>query len=76
MDIQIIIPVYNGERYIDKCIRNIIDKVDDDQIEYEILIINDGSTDKTQDIISRYKSDSRLRVIETENKGVQAARNL
>ena len=76
MDIQIIIPVYNGERYIDRCIRNIIDKVDDDQIEYEILIINDGSTDKTQDIISGYKSDSRLRVIDTENKGVQAARNL
>ena len=76
MDIQIIIPVYNGERYIDRCIRNIIDKVDDDQIEYEILIINDGSTDKTQDIISGYESDSRLRVIDTENKGVQAARNL
>lgn len=76
MDIQIIIPVYNGERYIDRCIRNIIDKADDEQIEYEILIINDGSTDKTQDIISKYKSDSRIRVIDTENRGVQAARNL
>lgn len=76
MDIQIIIPVYNGERYIDRCIRNIIDKADDKQIEYEILIINDGSTDKTQDIISKYKSDSRIRVIDTENRGVQAARNL
>lgn len=76
MDIQIIIPVYNGEKYIDRCIRNLINEADDEQIEYEILIINDGSTDKTQDIISKYKTNSRIRAIDTENKGVQAARNL
>ena len=76
LDLQIVIPVYNGEKYIDKCVKNIISGVDDEQIKYEILIINDGSTDRTADIISEYDEDSRIRIINTENHGVQAARNL
>lgn len=70
--ISVIVPVYNGEDYIDKCIRLILNQT---YKNFELIIINDGSTDKTMDIIKKYKDD-RIKVYSQCNKGAGAARNL
>ena len=70
--ITIIINVYNGEKYINKCIDSIINQTFK---ELEILIINDGSTDNTLKICKSYK-DKRIRIITTENLGLSLSRNI
>lgn len=71
--LSIIIPVYNGETYIKKCIDNLLSQ---DCTGVEILIIDDGSTDHTLDICNRIQQHTTfLRVIEEENKGPGFARN-
>lgn len=71
--ISIVIPIYNGEKYIKECVQNIIRK---SIAEYEILLINDGSTDVTQNICQElaYEYDF-VRYIYKENGGVSSARN-
>jgi glycosyltransferase involved in cell wall biosynthesis len=72
--ISVIIPVYNGQETIEKCITSIINQKYRD---LEIIIINDGSNDDTQSILERYKkSDSRIIVKNIENHGVSHARNV
>ncbi|EKY29019.1 glycosyltransferase [Clostridium celatum] len=72
--ISIIIPVYNVQKYLNKCIESAINQTMKD---IEILLINDGSTDKSGEICDYYaKSDSRIRVIHKENEGVSSARNI
>ena len=70
--ITIIINVYNGEKYIKKCLDSVINQT---YKKIEILIINDGSTDKTLDILKTYK-DKRIRIITTENQGLSFSRNV
>ena len=70
--VTVIINVYNGEKFINKCLDSIINQTYKD---LEILIINDGSTDNTLNIIKKYK-DKRIRVISTENKGLSLSRNV
>ena len=70
--ITIIINVYNGEKFINKCIDSIINQT---YKKIEILIINDGSTDNTLKIIKKYK-DKRIRIITTKNKGLSMSRNI
>jgi len=70
--ITVIINVYNGEKFIKKCLDSIINQT---YKNLEILIINDGSTDKTLSIINTYK-DKRIKVITTENKGLSLSRNV
>jgi len=70
--ISIIIPAYNVEAYIEKCLNSIFSQTHEN---LEIIVINDGSTDNTAKIITRYASDSRLKYIEQKNAGVSAARN-
>ena len=69
--ISFIIPAYNAEKVIDKCIQSII-KIDYNN--YEIVVVNDGSTDYTEEIIKSY-NDARLKVITQKNSGVSTARN-
>lgn len=69
---SIIIPLYNKEKAIEKTLKSVFHQSFTD---YEILIINDGSTDKSEEKVKRF-SDERLRLISTENKGVSQARNL
>lgn len=60
MKISIIIPAYNVEAYIEKCINSVINQTYDD---IEVIIINDGSTDNTAEIIEKYsKIDNRIKV--------------
>ncbi|MCI8466474.1 MAG: glycosyltransferase family 2 protein [Lachnospiraceae bacterium] len=71
--ITIIIPAYNGERTIGKCLDSIIRQ---SYKKIEIMVINDGSSDHTQEICESYaKRDSRIRVLSQKNQGVSAARN-
>ena len=71
--VSILIPAYNVEQYIKRCI---ISAIEQTLQEIEIIIVNDGSTDSTLDIINAIaKNDSRICIINKENKGLPAARN-
>ena len=73
MKLSIIIPVYNTEEYIRQCIDSVINIKN---IETEIIAVNDGSTDRTKDILEEYtEKDDRIKVITQENQGASAARN-
>lgn len=69
--VSVIIPVYNGEKYIKRCLNSIINQT---YKNIEIIIINDGSTDKTVEKIEEI-SDERIKLFNRENKGVSNARN-
>ncbi|MBR6153143.1 MAG: glycosyltransferase family 2 protein [Treponema sp.] len=70
--ISVIINVYNGEKYIDKCLKSVIDQT---YKNLEIIIVNDGSTDNTLEIVKKYK-DERIRIIDQENMGLSLSRNV
>lgn len=72
--ISVLIPVYNSEQHIERCIKSIENQTYSD---IEIVIVNDGSTDKTQDIIQKIaQKDDRIKLINIENQGVANARNV
>lgn len=72
--ISIIIPVYNTEKYLSLCIDSILSQ---SYLDFELLLINDGSIDNSGSICDEYaEKDSRIRVFHQENKGVSRARNL
>ena len=71
--ISIIVPIYNTEKYLDECIQSVLAQSYKD---WELLLVNDGSTDKSPFICDRYaSSDIRIRVIHKENTGVSDSRN-
>ena len=71
--ISVIIPVYNVEKYLEKCLNSVINQT---YKNLEIIVIDDGSTDNSGKICDEYaKKDSRIIVIHTENGGVSSARN-
>lgn len=73
MKISIIVPVYNVENYLRKCINSILNQTIKD---IEIILVNDGSKDKSGDICEEYKKkDDRVVVIHKENGGLSSARN-
>ncbi|MEO9473982.1 MAG: glycosyltransferase family 2 protein [Cyclobacteriaceae bacterium] len=70
--VSIIMPVYNTEKFLREAIDSVLDQT---YQEWELLIVNDGSTDASAEIIGSY-DDSRIRYFEQENMGVSAARNV
>ena len=73
-DISVIVPIYNGEKYLKKCLDSILNQTLKD---IEIICVNDGSTDGTAKILKKYSSkDNRIKVLSTENNGQGFARNL
>jgi teichuronic acid biosynthesis glycosyltransferase TuaG len=70
--VSIIMPVYNCEKYAGHAIGSVLAQ---SYVGWELLIINDGSTDRSKDKIAEI-TDSRIRYFEQENKGVSAARNV
>lgn len=72
MKISVIIPAYNAEKTIERLLNSIISQT---YKNYEVIIINDGSTDKTESIISRYNS-SNIKIISNVNEGVGIARKI
>lgn len=72
-EVSVIIPVYNIEKFVEKCIRSVTGQTFRD---LEILVVNDGSTDRSGEILERLAAeDSRIVYISQENRGVAAARN-
>ncbi|APC49616.1 hypothetical protein BME96_16080 [Virgibacillus halodenitrificans] len=71
--VSIIIPIYNSEEFLDKCIKSVINQT---YSNLEIILVNDGSTDKSLEICRKFKKiDSRIILIDKENGGVSTARN-
>lgn len=72
-NVSIIMSVYNGEEYIDEAIKSVLNQT---YIDFEFIIINDGSSDKSLSIINKYKAkDSRIFLISRENRGLVASLN-
>jgi glycosyltransferase involved in cell wall biosynthesis len=72
--ISVIVPAYNAEKTIEKCISSILNQT---YSNLEVIVINDGSTDNTLDILeSIQKSDDRVNIFTIENEGVSHARNV
>lgn len=71
--ITIIITVYNREKFLDKCIKSVLNQTD---VHTEILLIDDGSTDKSLEICRSYESQhSNIKVFSQDNSGLAVARN-
>lgn len=71
--ISIILPVYNGEEFLKETIESVLNQSFHD---WELILVNDGSTDFTQEIVQEYaKQDFRIRVISQPNLGLSTARN-
>ena len=70
-DISIIVPIYNAEKYLNRCIDSLVNQT---KKELEIILINDGSTDSSEDIINSYK-DSRIKHFSNKNQGIGKTRN-
>ncbi len=72
-DFSIIVPVYNSEQYLEKCIKAVLSQGD---FNYELLLVNDGSPDNSLEICNAFAAkDSRIRVFSQENGGLCSARN-
>ena len=72
--ISIIVPIYNSEKWLDRCIQSLLNQT---YKNFEIVLINDGSTDSSDDICRNYiKKDKRIKYYKKENGGVSSARNI
>ena len=70
-DISIIIPIYNAEKYLKECIDSLVNQT---KKELEFILVNDGSTDSTEEIIKSYK-DKRIKYFKNKNQGIGKTRN-
>lgn len=71
--LSIIIPAYNCESSVERCIKSVLlQKI---KYTYEIIVINDGSTDNTQDVLNKFENIENIHIIEQKNKGFSGARN-
>lgn len=74
MKVSVIVPVYNVEKYLRKCLDSLVNQTIDD---YEVILVNDGSKDSSQEIINEYKNTySCIKSFEKENGGMSSARNM
>jgi glycosyltransferase involved in cell wall biosynthesis len=74
IDISVIIPVYNVEKYLPECIESVLNQ---GKLRQEVILVNDGSTDQSGTIADQYaRQDSRIKVVHKENGGASSARNV
>ena len=72
--ISVIVPVYNVEQYLNQCVESLVHQ---DYRNIEIILIDDGSTDKSGELCEKWSlKDARVKVVHTENHGLSAARNV
>ena len=71
--ISVIVPIYNAENFLERCIDSLLAQTIED---FELILVNDGSTDSSKRICERYKSkDKRIILINQQNSGPSASRN-
>ena len=70
-DISIIVPIYNAEKFLDKCLTSMLNQT---KKELEFILVNDGSTDSSEKIIKNYK-DKRIKYFKNKNQGIGKTRN-
>jgi glycosyltransferase involved in cell wall biosynthesis len=73
-DVSILIPVYNVEKYLEECIASILNQKT--EFSYEIVFVNDGSTDASLEILNKYKDMDNVNIITQKNAGLAYARNV
>lgn len=75
LKLSIIVPVYNVEKYLERCVNSLLHQ-DIDKSEYEIILVNDGSTDNSYEIAKRLTADNEnIILLSQENQGLSGARN-
>lgn len=72
-DLEIIIPVYNTEQYLEECIESVLTQVT--RYSFGITIVNDGSTDNSSKILQTYSDRENIKIIHQQNSGLSSARN-
>ena len=72
-DLEVIVPCYNAEKYVEECIDSILSQ--ETSFSFFVTIINDGSLDRTREILQKYSSESNVRIIDQDNLGHSGARN-
>ncbi|MBE5905186.1 MAG: glycosyltransferase family 2 protein [Lachnospiraceae bacterium] len=72
-DLQIIIAAYNVEEYVEACMESVLNQKT--KYTYKVIVVEDGSTDGTANILKKYEQDDRVCVIYQQNAGLSAARN-
>lgn len=73
-DLSVIVPIYNTEAFIAECLESILGQTG---IDLEVIIVNDGSTDRSADVVRDYKErDGRITYIYQPNQGLSVARNI
>lgn len=73
MEVSIIVPIYNVENYIEECVESLINQKTD--VIYEIVLVNDGTKDKSREKIEKYKQLENVKIVDKENGGISSARN-
>ncbi|ODS33741.1 MAG: glycosyltransferase family 2 [Candidatus Scalindua rubra] len=71
--VTVYIPTHNYDRYIDKAIQSVLKQT---MTDWELIVIDDGSTDNTIETISKYKTHPKIRIIEQDNKGLNVTNNI
>lgn len=71
--VTVYIPTYNYGRYVDEAIQSVLKQ---SMHDWELIVINDGSTDNTSEILSKYRQHPNIKIIEQENKGLNITNNI
>lgn len=74
MELSIIVPIFNVEEYVEECIESIINQ--NTNILFEIILVNDGSTDNSRMKIEKYSNINNVVIIDQKNSGLSSARNV
>lgn len=70
--VSVVMPVYNGEKYIQEAVESVLNQ----QVPLELIIVDDGSTDRTEEVLAKYRNHKEIRYLKNKkNTGVSGARN-
>ncbi|MBR5598273.1 MAG: glycosyltransferase [Lachnospiraceae bacterium] len=73
IDLRVVVPCYNEEKYLEECLQSLVNQKT--RYQWEVVCINDGSTDRTGEILESYTKYDNIKIIHQENKGFSGSRN-